>query len=186
MQKHIRNSSPSKKNSEQLLHFNFKLTFEEASEAFLLIIDRRSRISRLAMGMTLLLLALVNVILYALHPYGLQYAMMAFQFAVFSFLVFAYPSIKARFAAKSVVRQGGYFKLMLSTDGYFILPGGDKLRLNGDRHSRVLESNTLFAIRPDKSHTLCLPKRVVRASDISLVRQIFQSSTNTFYDRSLR
>lgn len=170
--------------SERCINFQFQLTYEEAREAFLLVIDRRSHTSRLIMGGVLLALALGSAILYGRHPYGLQFALAAILFALFAFLVLAYPTLKAGRAAKSVTRQGGTYKLKLSTKGYFVLPGGEKLPINGDRLSRVLESDTLFAIRPDRYNTVCLPKRIIQADDIAQVRAVLQTYARTYHDKS--
>lgn len=172
--------------TKQLILFRFQLTYAEAREAFLLIIDRRSRISRIAMSSILLTLSFICVILYGFHPYGLQFAFMALLFALFSFLVYAYPSLKASSSAKAVVRQGGTYELKLSAEGYFILPDGEILNLNGDKHNRIFESNVLFAIRPDRFHTVCIPKRAVPAPKLELVRSILRSNTKSFCDKTLR
>lgn len=179
-------SSLSDSHSERYINFQFQLTYEEAREAFLLIIDRRSHTSRLIMGGVLLILALVSAILYGRNPYGLQFALAAILFALFAFLVLAYPALKAGRAAKSVTCQGGTYKLKLSPKGYFILPDNQKLLINGDRLSRVLESDTLFAIRPDRFNTVCLPKRTIQADDISQVRAILQIYAGAYHDKSAK
>lgn len=182
MQKNRHHAHPSE--SGISLAFRFTLTYEEIREAFLMIIDRRSRTSRLAMNISLFLLALVCVCLYALYPQGLQFALMACLFAFFSFLVCVYPSWKAGRAARIVVKKGGTYKFSLSSEGYFILPGGEKLLLKGDSRSRAFETDTLFAVRPDRYHTICLPKRVIRTSDLIQVRSILQSNIRAFHDRT--
>ncbi len=184
MQQNISHPPIPDASAKQFILFRFQLTCDEAREAFLLIIDRRSHASRLIMSGTLLISALVCTGLYGLHPYGLQYALTALLFAFFSFLVCAYPRLKASRSAKAVTRRGGTYELKLSPKGYFILPDGELLKLNGDKRSRTLESDALFAIRPDRFHTVCIPKRAIPESKLESVRNILRSNTSSFRDKT--
>lgn len=170
-------------NKPRTFFFRFSLTYEEAREAFLLIIDRRSPAARRIMSLTLLALAILCVCLYGLHPYGLQYAMMSLLFAAASYLVSAYPSLRANRAARNVAQCAGVYELTLSEEGYLLLPGGEKLALNGDSRSRAYETDRLFAIRPDRLHTVCLPKHSIPASEHPQVRRILKTNTRAYHDR---
>lgn len=165
------------------LFLRFTLTFEEAREAFLLIIDRRSPVSRRIMSFVLLAAALVCVCLYGLHPYGLQFALTALFFALFSYLVSAAPALRVGRAARAVAKRAGVYELTLCEEGYLILPGGETLLLDGDARSRAYETDRLFAIRPDRFHTVCLPKRSIPESEHSLVRTILKTNIRAFHDR---
>lgn len=166
------------------LSFRFSLTYEEAREAFLLIIDRRSPAVRRLMGSLLLGLGALCAYAYSIHPYGLHYALLGLLFAFFSFLVFARPSLKAGSAARRLAGAGGTYALILSEKGYFLLPDGEKLFLRGDSRSRAFETNTLFAIRPDRLHTVCLPKRSLRDTEVKQVRNILKTYVRVFHNRS--
>lgn len=184
MHQNPHNPSLSGPPTDHALFFRFSLTYEEARETFLLVIDHRSPAARRIMSGTLLLAAVLCVYLYAMHPYGLQFSLMALLFALFSFLVHSYPSLKAGRAARAVVRQHGIYELTLSENGCFILPGGKKLALNGDSRSRAFETDTLFAIRPDRFHTICIPRRCVPVSELERVRRILKTNVRTFHNRT--
>lgn len=170
-------------NEPHTFSFRFSLTYEEAREAFLLIIDRRTPAARRIMSFTLLALAVICVCLYGLHPYGLQYALTALLFAVSSYLVSAYPSLRAARAAKNVTRTTGIYEFALSEAGCLLLPNGERIDLNGDSGSRAYETEHLFAIRPDRLHTFCLPKHSIPASDFQQVRSILKTNVRAYHDR---
>lgn len=163
--------------------FRFTLTYEEAREAFLLIIDRRSPAARRIMRLALLSMASVCVCLYCIHPYGLQYALAALLFAVFAYLVSAWPSLRAARAARHVAHIAGVYEITLSEEGYLLLPDGERVDLNGDSGSRAYETERLFAIRPDRLHTFCLPRRSIPASDFQQVRSILKTNVRAYHDR---
>lgn len=170
-------------NEPHTFSFRFSLTYEEAREAFLLIIDRRTPAARRIMSFTLLALAVICVCLYGLHPYGLQYALTALLLAVSSYLVSAYPSLRAARAAKNVTRTTGIYEFTLSEEGCLLLPNGERIDLNGDSGSRAYETEHLFAIRPDRLHTFCLPKHSIPASDFQQVRSILKTNVRAYHDR---
>ena len=183
MHQDMRHSFPNETQEESDLSFRFSLTYEEALEAFLLIIDRRTPTARKCMSGILLLLAVLCVYLYGIQPYGLQFALMGLLFAFFSFLVYAQPSLKASRAARKVAAAGGTYALVLSEKGYFLLPGDEKLSLKGDSRSRAFETDTLFAIRPDRFHTVCLPKHALREPEAERVHKILKTNIRAFHDR---
>ena len=183
MHQDMKHLFPDESLSESDLSFRFSLTYEEAREAFLLIIDRRSPAVRKCMGGILLLLAVLCVYLYGIQPYGLQFALTGLLFAFFSFLVYAQPSLKAGRSARKVATAGGTYALVLSEKGYVLLPGEGKLSLKGDSRSRAFETDALFAIRPDRFHTICLPKHALKEPETEQVRKILKTNIRAFHDR---
>ncbi|MCD8190561.1 MAG: hypothetical protein LUD78_10140 [Clostridiales bacterium] len=159
----------------------YELRYEEAYEALRLIVDRRSRRSRQIMGYMLLALAVVCVALYAHDPYGLQFALLAILLAVFSFLVLWTPHFKAQKGARAITRRKGYYQYTLSGEGYILLTNGTKIDLKGDKDCRAHETETLFAIRPDRINTFSLPKRCLTESEILLTREILDYYVRVFY-----
>ncbi|MCD7830116.1 MAG: hypothetical protein LUG58_06735 [Clostridiales bacterium] len=158
----------------------YELRYEEAYEALRLIVDRRSPKSRRVMGYALLALAVVCVVLYARDPYGLQFALLALLFALFSFLVLWTPHLRAQRGAKAITRRKGYYQYTLSGKGYVKLANGTKIDLKGDKDCRAHETETLFAIRPDRMNTICLPKRCLTPSQVLLAREILEYYSRVF------
>lgn len=163
------------------IRLHYELHFDEVYEALLLIIDRRRVNSRRCMGIFLFLLALVCVVLYGRTPYGIQFALMALLFAVFSFLVLAYPQLKAQTGARAIIRRGGRYQIELLSDGWIALPNGDQVDLAGDKSGRTLETRELFALRPDRLHTLCIPKRILNDGQTQQIRQILTTYSRTYH-----
>ncbi len=163
--------------------FRYELAYDEIYDALRLIVDRRSPRSRRVMGIVLLVLAAPCVVLYALNPYGLQWALLAILFAVFSFLVLCSPSLRAKKGARAATRRKGYYKLTLSGDGYIVLANGNRIELDGDKDSRAYETDALFAIRPDQVTSVCLPKRMMQPAEITLTREILKTYVRAFHQR---
>ena len=170
---------------EPVRSFNltYDMTYGEVYEALLMIIDKRSKKARRIMGGVLLAVAVVCVILFAMNPYGLVFELAAVMFALFSFLVFCYPGIKAKQGAKKICRLKGTYKIKLFSDGYIVPNGRERLDIRGDKDCRAFESDTVFALRLDRMTNFCLPKRRMNGSEIEMTRSILQTFARRFSDR---
>lgn len=148
-----------------------------------MIIDRRSKKARYGVGIFLLAAAAACAVLFAMNPYGLMFEIGAVLFALFSFLVLAYPGIKAKQGAKKISRRKGTYKVRLSSDGYIVPYGQDRLDIRGDKDCRAFESDAVFALRLDRMTNFCLPKRRMNGSEIELTRETLQKYARRFSDR---
>lgn len=162
---------------------SYDMTYGEVYEALLMIIDRRSKKARYGVGIFLLAAAAACAVLFAMNPYGLMFEIGAVLFALFSFLVLAYPGIKAKQGAKKISRRKGTYKVRLSSDGYIVPYGQERLDIRGDKDCRAFESDAVFALRLDRMTNFCLPKRRMNGSEIELTRETLQKYARRFSDR---
>lgn len=153
-------------------HLNYQLSYEELAESMTLICDRRSKKSRIIMSCVLFVLAIGAVILYAQNPYGIHYAFTAIVMAAFSFIVGAYPSLKGKNSARKISKQRGTYKLVVSSDGYILPYGDDSVDLFAFSGGKCFETNQLFAIRADRFHSFCIPKRILNPIQLFEIRAI--------------
>lgn len=165
------------------ISLSYDMTYGEVYEALLMIIDRRSKKARYGVGIFLLAAAAACAVLFAMNPYGLMFEIGAVLFALFSFLVLAYPGIKAKQGAKKISRRKGTYKVRLSSDGYIVPYGQDRLDIRGDKDCRAFESDAVFALRLDRMTNFCLPKRRMNGSEIELTRETLQKYARRFSDR---
>ena len=165
------------------ISLSYDMTYGEVYEALLMIVDRRSKKARCGVGIFLLAIAAVCAVLFAMNPYGLMFEIGALLFALFSFLVLAYPGIKAKQGAKKISRRKGTYKVKLFSDGYIVPYGREKLDIRGDKDCRAFESDAVFALRLDRMTNFCLPKRRMNGSEIQLTRDTLQKYARRFSDR---
>ncbi len=161
-------------------HFAYKLTFDEAFEAFLLLAEKRSRRTRYILACALMVLAAAFVVAYALNPTNLNYFFLPLCAVAVFFLIIYYPRLKAAKGAKKVARLGGTYKVSLSSDGYLTPTGEAAIALSGDKNARAFETDGLFVIRPDSQHTFCFPKRCMSGKEIALTRETLESKIGQF------
>lgn len=176
-------SRPAAEEPVRFFYLSYDMTYGEIYETLLMIIDKRSKKARFGVGLLLLAAAAACAILFAMNPYGLVFEMGAVLFALFSFLVLAYPGIKAKQGAKKISRQKGTYKIKLFSDGYILPHGKERMDIRGDKDCRAFESDTVFALRLDRMTNFCLPKRRMNGSEIQLTREILQKYARRFFDR---
>lgn len=161
---------------QKKLEFTYQLTYEESYETFLVLSMRQSRRVRNILAAVLTVIAVVMLVLYYLNSNGFHY----FVIAVLDILLLAYliyvPALKAKKGAKAVSRQKGTYKMEL-TEGGNIRSQGGTIPLAGDKDARAVETEKVFALRPDRVHTFCLPKRILTPEETDRVREILRAKT---------
>lgn len=157
----------------------YRLTRDEAYQAFYLLAKVGSKTVR---GITLTILALVGAALtamYALNPLRLEYEIMAILCAVTFVAVVVTPSWKARRGAKLVAQTGGFYRLGFGQD-FVETPDGERIGLALDRLAKAFETPELFVLRPSRVMTLCVPKRLLKHDQISLLNHILSEKRINF------
>ena len=162
---------------------NYNLSFDELFEAISMLVDKKSKKSRMIMGLILFGAAIICVILYALQPYGIQYAFSALVLGIFACLVLGYPTFKGRMNARKICKQKGIYKITLTTDGYITPFGGEALDLWADNQCCAYESDTIFALRADRMHSFCIPKRILSPKEVNQTRKIFQTYSSKYINK---
>lgn len=152
------------------LKFEYRLTYEECYETFYLLSRKWGRTKGIVLTSVLTAIAVVMLILYYRDRRGVHY----FFLSVLTILVLTYliymPVLKAKKGAKNVSRQNGLYRIELTGDGR-IKSGKEVVDLKGDEDARVIETDMIFAIRPDRIHTFCIPKRILSKEEIMKVRE---------------
>ena len=155
--------------------FQYKLNYDEAYETFSLLTTKWSRKVQLIITAAVVLIAVVMLVLYFMDSQKAHLFVIAIcAIAVLAYMVY-FPPIKAKRGAARVAKTGGTYKITLTQDGKVVLPNNDRIPLNGDKQSRALETDRLFAIRADRLTTICIPKRIIRKADLEDVREILKS-----------
>ena len=163
-------------------HLSYQLSYEELAESMTLICDKRSRKSRRIMGGVLLLLAIGAVYLYATNPYGIHFAFGAIVMAAFAFIVWEYPTLKGKSSARRISKRRGTYKLVVASDG-FIEPYGDEpVDLFAFSGGKSFETEDLFAIRADRMHSFCIPKRILSPKQLSEIRNMLVKYSPAYAD----
>lgn len=158
----------------------YELDYQEAYETFLLTSRLGSKRSR-AMALALLTVAgAVMTVYYALDPRRLDaFILAAMAILVFLAVVLA-PGLRASSGAKAVKRARGTYRISMGP-GFITTPDGERWPLKGDKKARAFETGKLFAMRPDRLHTFCLPKRILSEAQLAEVRAILQESGLEFH-----
>lgn len=155
--------------------FQYKLNYDEAYETFLLLSTKWSRKVRLIITTAVIAIAVVLLILYFLDSRKAHLFFIAIvAIALLGYMLY-FPPIKAKRGAARVQKTGGTYKIVLTADGQVVLPNSQSIPLNGDKQSRVLETERIFAIRADRLNTICIPKRVIKKADEENVRTLLKS-----------
>ncbi len=159
--------------------FKYSLTYDEAFEAFYRLAARGHPLVRKTVAAALLGLSAVLIVLYALEPARLEYFFLPLLCLAMYFGLMYYPSLKAKRGARRVAALGGLYQVEIRDDG-FIRAAGETLELAGDRDARAFESAGLFVIRPDRLHSFCLPKRIMKEAEILELRAILAKGLKKF------
>ena len=160
--------------------FHYQLQYQEAYETFYLLASKRSRRTNRLIGICLTVITAVLLLLYGLDSRKIHYLFLAFISILLLFYLIYSPVLKARKGATAVDRQHGYYKAGFSEDGAITLPSSEPLRLSEDPHSRVIETETIFAIRADREHTICLPKRILEETQERDLREHFRKYAHSY------
>lgn len=90
------------------------------------------------------------------------------------------PVLKAKKGAANVCGQNGTYRIELTGEGR-IRSGNEVVDLKGDKDARVIETDAIFIIRPDRVHTFCIPKRILSKEYVVELREALCTVTIPFY-----
>ncbi|MGN8763468.1 hypothetical protein [Hornefia butyriciproducens] len=152
--------------------FDYRLSYDEAYEAFYLLSFKWDRRFRLFAGLGLSVIAIVLMVLFAMDNRKIHYFFIVILCVLLLFYLVYMPIVKARRGARSVARSRGTFRIVLSPEGTIGIPGQEPQELEGDKDARAIETDDIFVIRPDSASTFCLPKRIMKSTEIKDVRAI--------------
>lgn len=152
------------------LDLKYKLSYQEAYDAFYVLASRRSRRTRLLTGAVLAAISAGMLVMYGLNRTGFHYLFLAVCSIALLFYIIYQPVIGARRGARQVARADGTYHVVLHEGGTIDLPGENGLSIRGDKFSRAVETDTVFAIRIDAGHTVCIPKRILKGSEEDMIR----------------
>ncbi len=161
------------------LRFRYSLSYGEAFEAFYRLAARGGVRARKIASFGLLLISAALIFMYALEPARLEYFFLPLLCLAMYFGLMYYPGLKARRGARHVAAAGGQYLVEIGAEG-LIRAAGEEVKLAGDRDARAFESAELFIIRPDRAHTFCLPKRIMKEAEALELRGILRKHLKNF------
>ena len=154
------------------LDVTYQLSYDEAFEAFKVLASRRSPAVRNAIIAILVVIAVVMLVLYGVNGIGIHYLFLAIISIVLLAYIIYHPVLSAKRGANGVARARGKYHVVLHDDGTMDLPREEGIKLHGDKYSRIIETDNVFAIRPDGEHTVCIPKRILNNKETEFVRSL--------------
>lgn len=152
--------------------FRYKLTRQEAYDAFYLLASRQSKKAKIFYFAGLTGISAYMLLLFALDSRKLHCLFLALIAVALLFYLLYRPVFCARKGAENVVRTNGTYQVELSASGLIRLPPDQVLKFGSDRYARFVETDYIFALRIDAQHTLCIPKRILKESEIDRIRDI--------------
>lgn len=166
-----------------LFSLRYQLEPAQIHEAFRLILDRRGKAARTVVSAFLLLLAL------ALFLRGDRLAPgvgsnLAVYAAFLAVLVYGYPNFRARWSTRKLSRKSGRYQLDFYEDGTILLPDGSRVPLRGDRASRGYATPRIYALRPDRFHTFCIPRSALSPAQQPQLEQLLRTYLGAFHEVS--
>lgn len=154
------------------LDLTYQLTYEEAYEAFRVLASRRRRSTRIAASCVIVVAAITLLVLYGMDGVKIHYLFLAVCcIAVLFYLVYQ-PVISAKRGAANVAKAAGTYHIILYENGTIDLPGEKGISIHGDKFARSVETDKVFALRPDPQHTICIPKRLLKDRDADMIRDL--------------
>ncbi len=157
------------------MKFVYKLKYEEAYETFFLLSMRWRKRTRNVLAAVMTLIALGMLAAYYLDSRKVHYFVIVILDILMLYYLIYVPVLKAKKGAKTVSRQNGTYKIELTSDGRIHIQG-ETIELAGDKDARAIEAEEIFAIRPDRLHTFCVPKRILSPDETDKVRNILKSN----------
>lgn len=168
------------KKSMEKVRFRYHMTYDEVYEAFYLILDRRGSLARYVVSGILGLISACCIWGYAKRPENLTYSFLAFICAVFMLWLLGGIHIKAKKGAKRVYKNKGMYEVEIRINGYIYLNNNSKIKINGDKNSSGYETENIFALRTDREHTFCLPKRMMNLEEQEFVRNVLEENVSRY------
>lgn len=154
------------------LVFEYRLTRQEAYDTFYLLASRLSKRTKRLFFAGLTGVSVSLLILFGMDSRKIHYLFLALIAILLLFYVLYYPVLCAKKGAENVARTDGIYRVELNADGLIRLPPGQVLEYGSDQYARTVETDRIFAVRIDGQHTVCIPKRILKESEISRLREI--------------
>ena len=169
------------KQAKALFSLRYQLTPEQTQEALRLILDRRGKPARMAAAAVLLLLT-IGLWVHGCRTSQTAYTTLAVYSAIIALLVYSYPGVKARWSARKLSKRNGWYQLDFYPDGTIGLPDGSRVVLRGDKGCRGFVTKTVYALRPDRFHTFCIPVSVLSSQQREDLNVLLRANLKVFYE----
>lgn len=159
--------------------FHYRLSYQEAYDTFYLLATRLTGRKKVIYGILLTAIAVLSLIFYGLDTRKVHLCLLAIFAAALLFYLLYYPALAARKGAAKVAKLAGNYQFTINQLGQITLPQPESSKnpcivtLGEDKHSRVLETDSIYAIRADAQTTLCLPKRILKKEQKTNLDQMF-------------
>ena len=155
----------------------YRISYDEAYEAFKAVASRRSNTARTAVTAVLAAITCVLLVLFARESAAVHYLFLAVCSILLMFYLIYQPVISARRGASQVSKTAGEYHVVLHDNATMDLPDESDIDLRADKFARIVETENVFAIRPDTQHTVCIPKRILKDNEKDFIKKL--ASTHT-------
>ncbi len=152
------------------LEFTYNLKFDEIYEALLLLNKKCGKKTEKVLVILLTIIAVSLLGGYYVDGRRIHFFFLAILDIMLLFYLIYVPELKAKSAAKKISRQKGTYRIRFTEEGT-IVTEMEKIDLIGDKDARTIETKNVFIIRPDSTHTLCLPKRILTEVEKEDIRE---------------
>ena len=153
--------------------FRYSLTYQEAYDAFLALAMRYTKKVKYGLMAAIVLITVICMVMFITNPERFYVFFMVIFAVLMTAYLFYMPVIKAKKGACQVARINGTYEVTITSAGRIVL-AGEEDDLKQDKNSRAVELKESFAIRVNSYTTVCIPKRVMRESQIEAVREILK------------
>ncbi len=160
---------------KQSFEFSYKLSYEECYETFLLLSMKWSRKIRKLIGGLLILITIILLAGYFFDSTKIHYFVMSILAILLLYYLIYVPVLKAKKGAIKVSKAKGTYKVKITEDG-MVVTDTESMPLASDKDARAIETEQLYILRPDRMHTICLPKRVMNEQEKEAIRNILKAN----------
>lgn len=167
------------KTESALFSVRYQLEPSQTKEALFLILDRRGIRARAIIAVLLFLLAAGLVLWGNSVAPGVNLTLAGYSAAV-AVLVYCYPKMRAQWSSRRLSRTAGHYQLAFYTNGTVGLPDGSQVSLRGDKGSRGFSTSRVFALRPDRQHTFCIPRSALSPHQQAILTQLLRENLRAF------
>ena len=164
--------------------FRYQLSYQEAYDTFYALATRLTRRQKWIYGVLLAIVATLFLVFYGMDTRKVYCCVLAIWAIMLLFYLLYYPMLAARKGAAKVAGLAGEYQFSINQQGQISFPKANNkdaphiITLGEDKYSRVLELDSLYAIRADAQTTLCLPKHVLKTEQKINLDRMFRKRVN--------
>jgi hypothetical protein len=143
--------------------FRYSLTGEEALDGLKAVADPHRRLRMILLACFLILSGMLLAASIPVRQEGkIVYEVLSAVCAGMTILLLNNHAGHLRRAAKAASFQGNRYEVTIGDEGWIRTRNGTAVPIRQDRGSRLIETDMVYVIRPDRQHTFVIPKPAVK------------------------